>query len=731
MKLSKSLLFGTAIYCAIALTASAQDSYSAAEEDESRQLQTVVVTARKIEENLQTAPIAVTTLDAELLQARGATSPDDILNYTPGVTFDRVSPLEQTISIRGIASGSEGTSADAGVVFMVDGEVISRDFMRSSAVFDLAQVEVLRGPQGTAYGRNATAGIVHFRSQRPTFDNESSVRFDAGDYNFIEAEGAVNYAVSDRSAFRVSAFRSERDGFSRNALSGADIDFSETSAIRAQYLYETEGGTTFLLRSHYSDEAFGPPPRKSADPSQPFESPFTSYIEPSADRYEVINSDVDGFERQIYGGSAEIVSDLGPLRLTSLTTYRSGESTFNVDFFGTPEDLLVAKGYDQTESFSQELRFDNASEGGALQYVGGLFYFTEDTVRSEDRAILVLPQLPFLATEQVFSERNKTDSYGIFAELEYEVSDATTLGFGARYSSDEKDFSVFHDSNGALADFFIDTSEGPVEANPNDEFSAVTYRASVDHRLSEDLFVYGKVSRGFKSGGFNSEPFNLEAATTSFDEETVTSYEAGLKAEFFDRTFRLNSALFLNKFDDIQEEFFLPSGAATISNVASATTSGLETEWVWLANDHFDFNGSFALFEHSYDDFVDADGNDLSGNKLANVPDWTFRFGGAAYLPLATQGDLQLRVDYRIRDDVFDSAENDPAGTIPGRGVLDSRLTWTAPAEKYSVSLWGRNLTDTAEIQAAGVQSFFSQRSRIYGEPRTIGVSFNLKLGAS
>lgn len=728
MKSLRNLLLCSSFLMTVAFPLHAQ-THAEQVGDQENSLDEIVVTARRIAENLQEAPVAITALNAELIEERGATNPDDILNYVPGVAFDRVNPLEQTISIRGIASGSEGTSSDAGVVFMIDDEVISRDFMRSAAFFDVAQVEVLRGPQGTAFGRNATAGVVHLRTQRPKFEQSADFRLDLGDYGLIEGAGAVNRMLSDNLAMRLSAFRSERDGYTEDAVTGEDIDFAETSAIRGQLLFETDGGTSFLLRGHYSDESFGPTPRKSADPSQPFESPFTSYIELSEDPYRVQNSDVSGFSREIYGASLEIVSDLGPVTLTSLSTYRNGEATFSQDFYGTPDDLTIGQGFDSSEAFTQELRVDNSRQGDRLTYVAGAFLLREKTSRFEDRDIFVLPELPFLETDQVFGEENKTTSIGSFLELRYELSDRTIVSLGGRYSHDKKSYEVTHDASGALADFFIDTDLAPIAAKAKKNFSALTFRASIDQKIGDDSFAYIKVGNGFKSGGFNSEPFNFEAATTPFDMETVLSYEAGLKSELFDNTLRLNSAVFYNQFDDIQEEFFLPSGAATIANVASASTTGFETEWFWAPSNFFDFDGSFAYFDHSYNDFIDAEGNDLSGNKIANVPDWTLRLGGALKLPLAEKGDLKFRIDYRTRDDILEEANNDPSAVRPGVGILDARLTWRSQSERLSVSVWGRNLTDQAEVLVAGFKGIFSQRPRSYGEPRTIGASLSMKLG--
>ena len=723
-------LIAIAVASALVPTASAQSGAV---------LEEVIVTARKVQESMQDVPVAVSSLSERFVKDLNIRSVAQTLDFIPGATYISSSPGEQTFSIRGVSSGAEGASADSGVLVMVDNEVISRDFMRSSAMYDVQRVEVLRGPQGTTYGRNSTGGVIHTLNNTPSQESSGSLALDVGNYGYYGIDGYVNGALSDTVSGRLSGRYSDREGYSEDALTGDDLDAWEDTALRGQLLFDASEELSVLVRAHWSDEdGDNPSPRKALDASLPdifrFDPPAAPYAELSSDPWKVQNSDDLYYERNIWGLSAEVHWEIGGLNLTSLTTYRDADDEVRVDLFGTPRDMVVQNSENDATTWSQEFRLDNAGSGSKLTWVVGAFFLGEEHERSERKEILtgviaVTPLVPIVdpgepwTTTQDFDQSNETDSIGLFGEVSYNLTENTALAVGGRYSYDEKSYDVFHTADGPASILLID--EPVVETSISEDWDAITGKVSLTHHFSDSTMIYASFSTGYKSGGFNPEPPTLEAAETPFDEETVQTFEIGAKTQWLEDRLRVNVTAFDSTYDDIQAEFFSASGATIIENVAEASILGAELEVTWLVTDNFSLMGSTAIYDHEYENFIDADGNDLSGNPIANVPDWTLNLSAIYSVPLKS-GDLDFRVDYRNRDDIYDDADtNKDTGVRPGEEIVHARVAWTSSDESWNVALWGKNLTDQEEIVNLGPRSIMSQRHVVYSPPRTYGVSLS------
>ncbi len=717
----------------MAQTAHAQTDSAQSEPDEAsgNALDVIIVTAKKREDDVQTLSTAVTAIGGEQIQETRLRGAEDVLNLTPGAIVTSSGPLEQLFSVRGISSGTEGASGDAGVLMMIDGEVISRDFMRSGALFDVGRIEVLRGPQGTTYGRNSTGGVFHIITNKPQFDLTAGLRVDIGNFGLMETESYVSGGLSDTVAARLSAYTQNQDGYSRDAVTGQDINFSETRAFRGQLLFETSDSLSVLLRSHYSDEDHGPKARKLYDPTLPYADPNLgfSFTELSTDPYLVSNTAVAGIQREIYGGSVEVNWSNDTIDIFSLTAIRRGVADVERDIFGTDQRVVIQSAAERATTLDQEIRISNAPSADNLTWMVGLFYLNEDTSRSETK--VVLPDIlgGFVSTEQNFTQSNTTDSIGIFGDVLLSLTDYTKLEVGLRYSRDEKNQTIFHEAIGLLADSFILDPSNPVQGVADASFDKITWKVSINQELAEDVFVYGSAGNGYKSGGFNPEPATDLDAVTPFDEEVVMSYEVGLKSEFFDNSLRFNLSLFHTDFTDIQAEFFTAAGSTVVNNVASAKISGIEMESLWRPIEALTLGLSGSLYDHEYDEFIDQDGIDNSGNPLANVPDWTISASVQLDIPLGSGlGSLRGRTDFRLRDDVNEDANPDPIfGVRPGEEMLDLRLAWRSESEAFEIAIWGQNVLDKAEITDIGPMANFSQRQVGYAAPRTYGISFSAK----
>lgn len=687
----------------------------------------VIVTAQRRTESLQNVPLAITAIGGDDIAERGLTDVRDILALTPGATFTSYNAAEPVLSVRGISSGGEGAASDSGVLMLVDGEVISRDFMRSAPVFDVERVEVLRGPQGTTYGRNATGGVFHVISRRPGNDAGGEVRIEAGNYGNAKIDAGFDNPIGPNTRSRLAVQFTRRDGFSEDVATGRDVDDRQSIAGRFTLVHDFGSDVRSTLRIHGSRERHGDTsPLKAYDPTlpvigQPFSPPYT---EPTMDKYKIVTTPGGSFfDRDIWGLSHELRVDTAGFGVTSLTSYRDGDNHF---FQSSPLAYNNLDVRNRAKVFSQELRVEsNASDN--LYWVAGLFYLDERLRYGFDRFGGAASN--FGPTAQQLRQVSKGRGFGIFGEIKWDIVPTVSLTVGGRYSHDKKKFAIDSRAQGPFAEFFVEDPSRPLIANVSDSWGKPTGRVSLQYRPSEAFMVYGSVSQGYKSGGFNSEPLNLVAATTPFDEETVFNVEAGVRAQLFDKRVRLNVTGFRMRYSDIQVSAFNANSIEITSNAAKATIKGVEVEAVARPSRYFTFSLGAARYDAEFDKYIDLDGDDLSGTRLAKTPKWTLAMSAVADTPVINDaGRLQLRADYATRSSVANDAPADREfGIRQGKDIVDLRLAWIPTSDKWEVAAFVRNLLDQAEKQYIFPQGILSQRFVSYGPPRTWGASVSFK----
>lgn len=694
----------------------------AAINEDNAELETVIVTAQRRDQSLQDVPLAVTTIGGDALSNRGLMEVRDLVELTPGATFTFINAAEPVLSLRGIASGGEGASSDSGVLMMADGEVIPRDFMRTAPIFDVQRVEVLRGPQGTTYGRNATAGVFHVIHKVPEDTYSADFQVEAGNYASLQLNGAVTGPLGDNTRGRAAIFAQRQDGFSEDSLTGSDVDDRRTVAARFSLAHDFTDNLTLLLRAHTSRERHGMTgPLKSSDPFVPFLSPpfvQTPFVEGDSDPYTVFIPDDGDFDRDIWGISSQLNWHFGDLKLISLTAISRGDNEF---IQPTPTNYNYIDGLNNADIFSQELRLEGTTQNN-LYWSAGLYYLDEDV----DFGYVRNGYEGATTTQQLF-QTSKNSSLGIFSEVSWYISPRLELTVGARYSRDKKSFEVDNRATGAFAFIFVEDPTQPLQVAVDDDWSKSTFRASASYQFLDHISAYLTYSQGYKSGGFNPEPANRESALTPYDEEMVTNVEAGFRSQLLDDRLQLNITLFDMDYDDIQTGFFSPGGSEIIANIGEASIKGVEVEFEVRPNEYLFFAGALANFDHEYVDFVDG-GVDVSGESIAKAPDWTASLTAQFETPvLANAGRLRISAGYQSRSDVNHDALVDRLyGVREGIDNVDLRLAWLPLNEQWELSIWGRNLLDEAEVQYVGPQTILSQRPVIYGAPRTFGATLKL-----
>jgi iron complex outermembrane receptor protein len=698
----------------------------AASTDNSTDIQTlseVIITARRQAEPLQTVPIAITALSGNELASQRIETASDLLPSVPGSTFTSFSMTENLFSVRGISSQTAGASGESAVAVAFDDVVISRDFMKSFELFDLNRIEVLRGPQGTSFGRNASAGLMNVITNTPIFEDTAYVQTTLGDYNLRESNAVLNTALSSTVAARASLHVSDRDGYTTNLYTGRDEDFAHNLSFRGQILANVSDALEILTRAEYSRDNDGAPPRKAKDCRAPFlEPPFGNYTEISCNPWQVYYTAPDHLfqTRSIWSVSTEVRWTPGDdLRLTSITAYRKGKSDTVQNSFGTNIDVVITPSTNNAYQVSEEVRLDNYSANKALGWLTGIYLLHDDASRFDDREVLFGTPL---ATTDPAGNKNKTDSLGLFGSTDWKLTDTVNLSIGGRYSYDKKRYSADHAPAGPLADIFADPGQSPVIADTSNSWRNFSGKVSINYIPYEGLMTYALVSQGYKSGGFNEAPPSYEAALTPYGEEKATNYEVGIKSDWLDRRLRLDLALFDLQYKGLQVSTFAPSGTAIIGNAGSAKVLGAELEATARPLENLTVTASYARYNARLHDYILLD-QDLSGNRPDNSPTWTSTATVDYAIPLQSGRRIAFEADFRERSDVFSTPNNDPSDVRPGVPIVGARGIFVAAGGNWETSLWVRNVSNKAEIVYVTPSAIVSQHPVAYGPPRTFGIT--------
>ena len=754
-----------------------------AQNDESA-LEEVIVTATRRAENLQNIPISVNVMDASYLAAQHIDQVKDVIDKSPGTSFTLLNKLQNAYSMRGLNSQTEGAAGDPSILTVSDDVVIVDDYMKSTEFFDLDRIEVLRGPQGTSFGRNVTGGVVHLVSKKPTREFEGFARAGYGNYGLVEADAHLNGAIGERSAGRLAVHYISHDGYTEDVIRHVDLDPEENISVRGSLMLEPSDVVEVYLKAEYSKDDDGAPVRQPRNCTDPQEE-YTNFIDPcsewkTAGSAYAGSDDITGtvynpgekfyLKRDVLNLTGQVRWTLAnSLTLTSITGYLTGSGDYNMDAAGTPRDLQFSVARNDTDQFSQELRLDNLAAGDPVGWLAGLYYLNDkhdqDAGRrwfQEDFSVYG-PGPPFSPTVVKAVSSNTTDSLGLYGELNFDLSDRMHAVLGARYTSDKKDFVISHNGwgfDGPVSNFLADvpsnwpdpndpaTSCAAQAANPtsrchlgfdnvhaNDTWDHLSYRASLTYDVNNDVMVYGTISEAYKTGGYNGEPQTPEDAAIPYNEETALNFEVGMKSEWADRL-RLNATMFYVKYDDQQVNVFRDGGngfvTQAIDNAAKSDVFGLEFEYTWQVTDNFQLSGTYAHLDAELKDtelrLDPGPPVDLSGNRPNNVPEWTGTLVANLDIPMPGGALITLRADWRGRSSIYNDLVNDPAFERPGTNIIGAQAAWHSADSKWEVALWGRNLTQEADVLNIGpAPPFLNDNPAQFGPPRTYGMTVSYR----
>ncbi len=702
-------------------------------------LDEIIVTAQKRAESLQEVPIAVSAFDADSLRLSGVATLDDISHRTPGLTMGRFNAVQPQIFIRGIGSTDQSASGDQSVGVFIDGVYMGRTGFVDLDFFDLERVEVLRGPQGTLYGKNVVGGAINLITERPSETFDARIEGSIGNFDRRSLRALVSGPLAETLAGKLSLSWTERDGYATSATTGRKLSDEDNVTVRGSLLFTPRDDLDLLVTADYSRDRLAGNNRECLGEQFiffPWFAPGSPFAPSPCSPDPFLNEKtVDGFQdRNVGGMSATLTWDSNLGEVTSITAWRKGDYEIQEDFSGSDAPLVVRNAIDEIEQFSQELRLADATEDGRFNWLVGAYGYRADIERVENNDFsgndvpiaLLLLQVPpgtVPSFNTFYFQENKTTSYAVFGQGTWAFTDDVNLTVGARYTYEKKEADIrgagFDPTGGFLA--------APYDINASKSWNAFTPKVTVDWRPSDEVMLYFSVADGFKSGGFNGTAPDGIAASTPFDQEEARQFELGLKSELFDRRLRANLTAFHIDYDDLQVFQLVDGARLIVDNAADARSRGIELEMLAQLSSALTLSGHYAYLDTEYKDFINEAGLDFSGNTLTRAPKHSYNIGATYRADLDARLGLTLHAEYSYRSRVFYDPSNFALVGDSGRGLLDARAVLSLRDHNVDISLWGRNLTDkvhvTQAIDGRGPFNLSQNAAGVIAEPRMYGLT--------
>jgi len=658
----------------------------------------VVVTATKTgEESLQEVPASISVMSEDELQESGANNIEDLAQQTPGLGINRNGPASR-LYMRGVGTNLDFIGSDPSVTVHVDGVYQSRTVTALDDFLGVERVEVLRGPQGTLYGRNSIGGTVNVISKLPQAELERIVRFDVGTDSSKRFSTYVSGALNQNESLLggISLMKSDHAPYvtNINTPESEGLFDDDSLAGRGTLRYLAGQNGEVILRADYSNNEQAPIAYKSTGLATDGSSaPLAAVVNIPSDSHEVDFSFQNPKFKQINKGtSAEVIWQLTPdWSVTSLTAYRDLVFSNVEDTDGSNVESLFTEIAEEQEQFSEELRFNYMSD--RLKLVTGIYFLDED--HESDVSINIAGG----GASRNFDTTNDTTAYAFFGQGTYGLTEKLNATLGLRYSNEEKKFSNDH-VNLNLPPFLVDYN-----IDEKESWNAWSPKAAVDYTFDEGPMLYGSVSRGFKSGGFN-----LTSEDAEYDPEFVWSYEVGAKEEWLNNSLRTNLVLFYYDYTDLQVSSFDQPGTLLISNAADADIQGVELEMSWMPSYDWMLEFNYAYLDATYKDYQTPQGVvlvDVSDNDLNSAPAHKINTA-VQYFQGIDEGTLSYRLEYFWQDKSYFTAFNEDTSSQGAYGIWNARINFTPLDESWEFQVYGENLDDKAystssrEFPAAG-----------------------------
>lgn len=740
--------------------------------------QEIVVTARRREESAQDVPIALTAVGGAQLEATNTQGLMQVQQQIPSLSITAINPNNTNVNIRGLGANSflSNVGLENGVGIHIDGVYLARPAQSTFDLVDLDRIEVLRGPQGTLFGKNTTAGAINVITRAPTFDIEGGVDASYGNYDYYQLRGSVSGPLTNTVAARLTLSQTERDGFIRNVRTNKDLNDHKDRAARGQLLFKPSEMFSFRLIADYSDQTSACCANVPAElvttriDGTPLPNGFlvrtarVSYTPLPFDAF-ARRTDADAeyrVDQEQYGVSGEINVDFGNHVLTSISAWRKWKYDPRTDADGIGLTIFqAAQQVIDDEQFTQEIRLASAGSR-VVDYVVGLYYYDHDVDVAQ--ATQYGPDAPDFAlgganpvTTAALSgftvltdSRLRGKSYAAFGQATWNATDALSLTAGLRYNHETKKGHLNQSqAGGANLSALPSAIAGPAQAI-RDAFGArtsfiaetkekgLTGQINVAYDLADDVLGYATYAHGLKSGGINLTNVPNGVSPT-VDPEKVNHYEIGIKSRLLDRRVTLNVAAFQTRITDYQTTILDASRSATyLQNAGKVQSRGLEAEaWArpvaglslragatYVKAKFLSFRNAPCPIEY----FGLQTLCDLSGTRLPGAPKWSVSLGADYETAVSSVLDGYAGIDYSYRSSVNTSSNMSRHTLVPEHALVNARIGIRTSDGSWDLSLWARNLFDKNYYSSLTVAGFNSgQVNGAIGDPRTYGLTLRAR----
>ena len=686
-------------------------------------LEEIIVTARKREESIQDVPVSVTSIGKELKEA-SLRRLDDIQSFTPNVYIRNTTgiPGGAAISIRGVSYQETDKTLDPSIGVIMDGLYLGTSSGSLLQNFDTARIEVLRGPQGTLFGKNTTGGVLNIIRNDVTMQWGGDLSVTAGDDGREDVKGVLQVPIiEDELGVKLFAASIQSDGWIDNKTTGDDALGDDKTV----YGFATKWAPNdnFDIKFHYehSEDETDTGAYHNVNQPDDLNCILEGALWPVGCETTDTASDEDNnttndrnYNDSEYDTYILTMNwDIGDFIITSITGNREMDEEYRIEFDGAPNQLLSFDYFNDWEQTSQELRIMSDWDNDAWDFVVGAYYWDVDytqrwNVRELHYALDLIGAITGVPGGAGFTpdtinyngQDQETESWAAFASVDFNINDQWTLTAGARYTYEEKDF------RGADGTFYQDGQPFPPLnfSYFDDDWSETSPKFGLRYQYDDDIMFFGSWSEGFKSGGFFGRQANFDVDPT-YDPEYVTSWEAGMKSTWMDGRLIFNPTVFLYEYDDKQEEILIPidlSNVATVvRNASTLDIFGVELEAQMQITEAWNVRLSYGYLDAEYDDYVaDINGDgmvtDNSDLMPRNTPENTVGINTTYTIPVGP-GEFVAFASYRWRDEIEVIANNDPLGHLDSIDNLDVTLNYIWGDGRYRLSAYGRNMTDERE----------------------------------
>ena len=720
-------------------------------QNEQLRLEEIIVTARKRAESMQEVPISVTALSQEM-QRSSIRDLRDITAFVPNLLVDKVSALQggAAIAIRGVSYQEIDKSLDPGIGVLLDGVYLGTNAGQILENFDIERLEVLRGPQGTLFGKNTIGGAINVIRSTPTREFGGKVQGTLGEDGRQDIRGLLNLPLTEKGGVKLWASKLEDDGYIKNTTfnddvggqdyenAGATFDYDLTENFNASFTYErTEDESDVGAWANFN-KYFDEVPYSTGEGAAPADlagliflpdpTGFRQFDPGSDEDHSSQNGHNDGDTSQDFY-NLTLNYNIGDWVLTSITGYINRNENSRLEYDGNRFEFLTVESDTDYEQTSQELRLNGNI--GDFNVTTGLYYwdseydtnsYTFDLFEFLPAPVAPLPD----GGVGTISQHGETESYAAFASADWALTEKLTLNAGLRYTYEEKKLEPVGQ------EFFLPdgTQIGePLEAEKADEdWDKWSPRIGAQYQFTDDIMAYASYSEGFKSGGFFGRiTLAVEGALRKFDPEKVETYEVGIKSDWWDQRLRVNAAVFSSDYSDKQEEIILADAGGNVdtvvANASSASMDGAELEITALLYEGLTVFAQGGYLDASYDDFdlsIPGLPSDASNLDMRNAPEWTYGAGINYVHDLFAHSQVAVDVTYNWRDSYQTIFNNDPLGDKDSAGFWNANIDYRYK-EMLTVSVYGRNLGDERYFRAVTIPpvSSFGQ----YNQPRNYGVT--------